>query len=114
MYQIKETEKGAVVWEARAARFWPSHRDRGLPECWLLVARNVITGELKYFLSNAPADAAVETLLHVAFCRAEIEQLFEASKGEIGLDHFEVRHYLPLLRSCFITWRGADAPRRMI
>jgi SRSO17 transposase len=103
MYQIKETEKGAVVWEARAARFWPSHRGRSLPECWLLVARNVMTGELKYFLSNAPADAPVETLLHVAFCRAEVEQLFEASKGEIGLDHFEVRHYLPLVRHLIVS-----------
>lgn len=103
MYQIKETEKGPVVWEARAARFWPSHRSRSLPECWLLVARNVMTGELKYFLSNAAADVSPETLLHVAFCRAEVEQLFEASKGEIGLDHFEVRHYLPLVRHLIVS-----------
>lgn len=103
MYQIKDTEKGAVVWEARAARFWPSCRGRRLPECWLLVARNVMTGELKYFLSNAPADVPVETLLHVAFSRAEVEQMFEASKGEIGLDHFEVRHYLPLARHLIVS-----------
>jgi len=102
-YRIKETEKGPMVWEARAARFWPSHRGRVLPEAWLLVARNVITGELKYFLSNAAVDARIETLLHVAFCRAEVEQLFEASKGEIGLDHFEVRHYLPLMRHLIVS-----------
>ena len=102
-YHIKDTEKGPVVWEARAARFWPSHRGYSLPECWLLVAQNVMTGELKYFLSNAPADTPMETLLHVAFCRAEVEQLFEASKGEIGLDHFEVRHYLPLIRHLIVS-----------
>jgi SRSO17 transposase len=102
-YHIKETEKGPVVWEARATRFWPSCKGQSLPECWLLVARNVLTGELKYFLSNAPEDAPLETLLHVAFSRAEVEQLFEASKGEIGLDHFEVRHYIPLVRHLIVS-----------
>lgn len=85
------------------ARFWPSHRGQCLTECWLLVARSVMTCEMKYFLSNAPADAPLETLLHVAFSRAEVEQLFEASKGEIGLDHFEVRHYLPLVRHLIVS-----------
>ncbi len=102
-YRIKDTEKGPVVWEARAARFWPSHKGQCLAECWLLVARNVMTGEMKYFLSNAPEDVLIETLLHVAFSRAEVEQLFEASKGEIGLDHFEVRHYLPLMRHLIVS-----------
>ena len=102
-YRIKDTEKGPVVWEARAARFWPSRKGECLPECWLLVARHVTTGEMKYFLSNAPKDAPIETLLHVAFSRAEVEQLFEASKGEIGLDHFEVRHYLPLMRHLIVS-----------
>lgn len=100
---VKDTEKGPVVWETRAARFWPSHQGGCLEECWLLIARNALTGELKYFLSNASADTPVETLLHVAFSRAEIEQLFEAAKGEIGLDHFEVRHYTPLMRHLIVS-----------
>ena len=102
-YHIKDTEKGPVVWETRATRFWPSHKGGCLDECWLLVARNVMTGELKYFLSNASADTPIETLLHVAFARAEIEQLFEAAKGEIGLDHFEVRHYTSLVRHLIVS-----------
>lgn len=102
-YHVKDTEKGPVVWEARATRFWPSHKGRCVEECWLLVARHVMTGELKYFLSNAAADTPIETLLHVAFTRAEIEQLFEAAKGEIGLDHFEVRQYLSLMRHMIVS-----------
>jgi len=102
-YQIKETEKGPVVWEARAQRFWPSYRGQALEESWLLVARNVMSGEVKYFISNAQPDAPLETLLHVAFSRAEVEQVFQASKSEIGLDHFEVRHYLPLMRHLIVS-----------
>jgi SRSO17 transposase len=102
-YRVKDTEKGPVVWEVRATRFWPSQAGRGLEEGWLLIARHAMTGELKYFLSNAPADTPLEVLLHVAFTRAEIEQLFEAAKGEIGLDHFEVRHYLALVRHLIVS-----------
>jgi SRSO17 transposase len=102
-FHVKDTEKGPVVWDVRATRFWPSRKGQCLAECWLLVARNAMTGELKYFLSNASADTAVETLLHVAFTRAEVEQLFEAAKGEIGLDHFEVRQYVALIRHMIVS-----------
>lgn len=102
-YHIKDTGNGPVVWEARVTRF--HLYEEGLPgeEVWLLVARNVLDGEVKYFLSNAPEDASVETLLHVAFSRSHIERLFETAKGEIGFDHFEVRRYLPLVRHLILS-----------
>ena len=92
-FHVKNTQKGAVVWEARAVRFFPCAE--GLPgdELWLVVARNVLDGEVKYFLSNAPADAPLEVLVHVAFSRDPIEKLFKESKGQVGLDHFEVQRY---------------------
>ena len=40
----------------------------------LIVARNAATGEVKYFLSNASADTAVEKLLRVAFTRWNVEK----------------------------------------
>ena len=59
----------------------------------LIVARNVLDGEVKYFFSNAPKDAPLTELLRVAFSRWKIERLFEDGKSEIGMDHFEVRRY---------------------
>lgn len=102
-FHIKNTGKGPVVWEARVTRFFPS--EDGLPgeECWLIVARNVLDGELKYFLSNAPADTPPEVLLHVAFSRWHIERVFEDAKGQVGFDHFEVRNYLPLMRHLILS-----------
>ena len=41
--------------------------------------------------------------MYVAFSRAGIEQLFEKAKDEIGFDHFEVRHYLPLQRHLVLS-----------
>lgn len=102
-FHIKETEKGPVVWEARIGNIYVP--ENGLPaqKRRLIVARNVLDGEIKYFLSDAPGDVPVETLLHVAFTRWRIERIFEDAKGEIGLDHFEVRNYLPLMRHMILS-----------
>ena len=98
MYHVKNTEKGPVVWEARTVRFHPHEDDGAGDEQWLIVARNVLTGEVKYFLSNTPEATPREAILHVAFTRGEVEHLFHEAKGEVGLGHFEVRGYKPVMR----------------
>jgi SRSO17 transposase len=49
--------------------------------------------QLAYYLTFAPAGTLFETLLAVAGRRWTIEESLEAAKGEVGLDHYEVRHY---------------------
>jgi SRSO17 transposase len=102
-FHIKDTQVGPVVWEARVVRFFPGAE--GLPgePLWLLVARNVLEPEAKYFYSNAPEDTPPEVLLHVAFSRSHIERLFQESKGEVGLDHFELRKYLAIRRHLVLS-----------
>jgi len=102
-YHIKNTGNGPVVWEVRATRFFPWENGVAGDEGWLIVARNVVDAEVKYFFSNAPADTPLEELLRVAFSRWGIERLFEDAKGEVGLDHFEVRRYLPLMRHLILS-----------
>lgn len=46
-----------------------------------------------FFPTFAPASALLETLVAVAGRRWAIEESIEAAKGEVGLDHYEVRHY---------------------
>ena len=65
---------------------------------WLIVAKNVDTGEIKYFLSNAPPRTALQTLMNVAFTRANVEHVFRVVKSEIGFAHFEGRSYIGLMR----------------
>lgn len=87
------------AWEVRAGQVYLVRRgelsDRTY---WLIVARNVATGEVKYFISNAPADTPVEKLLRVAFSRWNVEHTFRVAKSEIGFGHFEGRSYVALLR----------------
>jgi SRSO17 transposase len=101
-YHIKDTTKGPVVWRVRATRF-VLHAGEDRTEKWLLIAQNPLDGEVKYFLSNAPADMPVESLLMVAFTRWRVERNFEESKQELGLDHFEMRTYTGLQRHLAIS-----------
>ncbi len=96
-YHVKDTTKGPVVWRVRATRF-VLHAGHDRSEKWLLFAVNVLTGEKKYFLSNAPENTPISTLLVVAFTRWRVEHNFEESKQEVGLNHFEVRTYRSVQR----------------
>jgi SRSO17 transposase len=112
-YRIKDTDKGPEVWEIKWSPFWRKDA-AGLPtrQHCLIVARNVLTGEVKYFLSNRlPGDRHPATgqsvtlrwLLRVAFGRCSIESCFREGKEELGLDHYEVRGWRCLHRHFYVT-----------
>jgi len=102
-FHVKNTEKGPVVWQARKTRFVVSQNGLPTEHVTLVVARNVATDEVKYFLSNAPADTPLTVLLHVAFHRWHIEREFQDAKGQIGFDHFEVRRYRAVMRHMTVS-----------
>lgn len=112
-YRIKDTAKGPKVWEVKWAVFWRKDED-GFPtrrHC-LIVARNVSTGEVKYFLSNrVPGEwnpvtgqrVTLRWLLRVAFGRWSIESCFREGKEELGFDHYEVRGWRCVHRHFYVT-----------
>jgi SRSO17 transposase len=90
---------GDQVWEVRAAQVYLARDGRPTQRTyWLIVARSVATGEVKYFVSNAPPRTALLTLLKVAFTRAGVEHVFRLAKSEVGFGHFEGRNYQGLVR----------------
>jgi len=102
-YRIKDTEKGPLVWQVRESRFYPSENRVPGEALRVIVAVNVLTGEVKYFLSNAPEAVPLKELLAVAFSRWAIEKLYQEGKGEVGMHHFEVRSYPSLIRHLVLT-----------
>ena len=106
-YRIKDTDKGPDVWEIKWSPCWRKSAD-GLPgrrHC-LIVARNVRTGEVKYFLANrVPGEqgTSLRRLLGIAFGRWSIESCFRQSKEELGLDHFEVRGWRCVHRHYYLV-----------
>jgi len=104
-FHVKDGSKGPMVWEAKRIPFWIKD-EHGLPSRphHLVVTRNVLKpGEVKFFLSNAPESTPLEVLLQVAFSRWHIERLFEDTKTELGMDHFEVRQYPSIVRHLILT-----------
>jgi SRSO17 transposase len=102
-WRIKETDKGPSVWEVRETDFYPTLGDYPGAVLRLVIAREALSGEVKYFLSNAPREIPLGEVLHVAFSRWRIERIFEDAKGEVGLDHFEVRNYRSLIRHLILS-----------
>lgn len=60
---------------------------------WMLLRRSLADGKLAYYVGYAPRGTTLETLVRVAGMRWTVEECFEAAKGEVGLDQYEVRSW---------------------
>jgi SRSO17 transposase len=105
--EVKDTTRGTAVWYVKSGRvhLTVSKNKNGTNisrptdrQYWLIAAENRDTGEMKYFVSNAPANTPLKKLMSAAFSRWHIEQWFERAKQECGLGAFEVRTYTSLIR----------------
>ena len=103
--KIKDTTRGPAVWEVKAARVHlvdtsgPGRQSIPTDRLyWLIVVRSTHTGELKYFVSNAPGNVSLQVMMKVGFARGHVEKWFERAKQEAGFGAFEVRTYTSLIR----------------
>ena len=102
-YRLLEGRKGPIVADFVALRALASRTGyrEGVPgpEIWVLIRRplplpaQTTPPELKYYVSNAPADMPLAELIRVCGMRWPIECCFEEGKGEVGMDHYEVRFW---------------------
>jgi len=85
---------------------------------WLLVRRRVSEPtEVAYYVVFAPVGTPLAEIVRAAGSRWAIEESFETAKGEVGLDHYEVRSWtgwyrhitLALLAHAFLTVTRAYA-----
>jgi SRSO17 transposase len=110
-YRIKDGRRGSEVWEIRWNLCWRKTHTKKLVsnQCTLIVARNVLTSETKYFLSNCVPGRqgwSLRQILRVAFGRWPIEDCFREAKEELGLDHFECRGWRCIHRHLYVTILG--------
>jgi len=85
-----------AVWQAKAVDV--SLEGDRRPRHRVIKARNRETGEVKYFLTNAPKRVGVGRVLRAGFTRWHVEHMFRVAKGDVGLTHFEGRSYVSLKR----------------
>ena len=98
--RLERRTLGPQTWKVKAAQVYlPDEHGRPTDRTyWLVVARNVETGEVKYFVSNAPPRTPLKLLLKVAFSRWGVEHAIRLVKSEVGFGHFEGRSWKGLLR----------------
>lgn len=95
-YRIKDTQQGPDIWEIQWHTCWRrAQGERPVSrQHTLIIARNLLTDEIKYFLANrVPGQGGwnLRKLLRVAFSRWSIEACFREAKEELGFDHYECR-----------------------
>ena len=66
---------------------WPG---RGF---WLLAGRRLSDGELAFYACFGPARTTLAELVGVAGIRWAVEECFQTGKGQVGLDHYQVRRH---------------------
>ena len=92
---IKEGSKGPIVCDFAFLRVTESRGGLPAGELWLILRRNLDNPtEVKYFYSNAPASIPLAELIRVCGMRWPIETIFEEAKGEVGMDHYELRSWI--------------------
>jgi SRSO17 transposase len=92
--KVSEGTKGPIEYEFTKRRIVLSKN--GIPdkEVWLVVRRTLEDAPTySYFLSNAPVSTRLPTFVWLSGLRWPIEQCFEETKTELGMDHYEVRKY---------------------
>lgn len=107
-YRVRDSHKGPEVWEVQWHTCYRKTHDGKLVSktCTLIVATNIRSGEVKYFLSNRVPGRngwTVRELLRIAFGRWKVEACFREAKEELGWDHFECRGWQCVHRHLIVT-----------
>ncbi len=96
-FRLLEGYKGPLVADFLVLRaVLPLDRLPG-PEVWVVIRRKV-SGEAsepewKFYVSNAPLETPLSTFVRVSGMRWPIETCFAECKGELGMDHYELRFW---------------------
>ena len=94
--------------------------DSDRPGHQYMIRRSIDDGELAYYHCFNPGRAGFGELVNVAGARWPIEEVFGASKNEVGLDQYQVRKYeawhrhitLAMLAHSFLAVTASKAKKR--
>src|SRR4029453_1912088 len=91
---VAEGTKGPITYEFARKRIMLCKEGQPTTAVWLLIKRTLgAHPRYWYYLSNAPMSAPLRLFVWLSGVRWAIEQCFEKTKTELGMDHYEVRKY---------------------
>lgn len=111
-WQVRDGAKGPLVFQFARVRVWAVRHRKPGPAVWLLIRRSLeAKPEVKYYLSNAPAETPLAPLALVTGTRYRVEEFLEDGKSYLGMAQYEARawtswhHHMSLvgLAHLFVT-----------
>jgi SRSO17 transposase len=89
----RNTTKGQLQVDLLAQQVWVWNKEESRARQWFLIVRREVDSRetIKYSLSNAPTDTAIERLAFMQGQRYFVERAFQDAKGSSGMDHYQIR-----------------------
>jgi SRSO17 transposase len=92
--RVSEGTKGPIEYEFTKRRVTLCQDGLPVKTVWLVIKRTIVgVPSYSFYISNAPVSTRLKTFVWLSGIRWAIEQCFEETKTELGLDHYEVRKY---------------------
>jgi SRSO17 transposase len=125
--KVSEGTKGPIEYEFTKREVVLSKNGLPWKTVWLVIKRTLDNDpSYSYYISNAPRSTRLKTFVWLSGLRWAIEQCFEETKTELGMDQYEVRkypgwnhHILTCMLAHFFLWHlkiklGKKSPRHHI
>jgi SRSO17 transposase len=92
--RVSEGTKGPIVYEFTKRQVTLCQDGLPAKSVWLVIKRTLGDNPTYYYyISNAPISTRLKTFVWLSGMRWAIEQCFEETKSELGMDHYEIRKY---------------------
>jgi SRSO17 transposase len=92
--KVSEGTKGPIEYEFTKRQVMLCKESLPYKTVWLVMKRTISEKHVYYYyISNAPVSTRLRTFVWLSGMRWAIEQCFEETKTELGMDHYEIRKY---------------------
>lgn len=92
--KVSEGTKGPIEYEFTKREVVLSKNGLPWKTVWLVIKRTLDNDpSYSFYISNAPRSTRLKTFVWLSGLRWAIEQCFEETKTELGMDQYEVRKY---------------------
>lgn len=110
--KVSEGTKGPIFYEFTRKRIILSKNGLPVKNVWLIIRRSMGSNpDYQFYISNAPDNTPIKIFVWLSSMRWAIEQCFEETKTEMGMDQYEVRkftgwghHMLICILGHFFLW----------
>lgn len=110
--RVSEGTKGPIEYEFTKRRVILAKDGLPWKHVWLIIKRTISEKpDYAFYISNAPLSTRLKKFVWLSGIRWAIEQCFEETKTELGMDHYELRklpgwyhHMLTSMLAHFFLW----------